>query len=112
MVNCSNAIDISLNFFFFFFLATWKMINPIHITKLKLLYDVELTKQIGGYQKAKVMFGNSFCFLFSKTCFGEYKEKTIFLYFWNQKQVWLVEIKNKKNSFLKKKIENTKICCY
>ena len=21
----------------------------------------------------KVMFGNSFCFLFSKTCFGEYK---------------------------------------
>ena len=29
----------------------------------------------------KVMFGNSFCFLFSKTCFLEYKEKTIFLYF-------------------------------
>ena len=29
------------------------MINPIHITKLKLLYDVELTKRIGGYQKAK-----------------------------------------------------------
>ena len=29
------------------------MINPIHITKLKLLYDVELAKQIGGYQKAK-----------------------------------------------------------
>ena len=29
------------------------MVNPIHITKLKLLYDVELTKQIGGYQKAK-----------------------------------------------------------
>ena len=27
------------------------MINPIHITKLKLLYDVELTKRIGGYQK-------------------------------------------------------------
>ena len=32
------------------------MINPIHITKLKLLYDVELTKQIGGYQKAKQFF--------------------------------------------------------
>ena len=32
------------------------MINPIHITKLKLLYDVELTKQIGGYQKAKDFF--------------------------------------------------------
>ena len=29
------------------------MINPIHITKLKLLYDVELTKWIGGYYKAK-----------------------------------------------------------
>ena len=31
-------------------------INPIHITKLTLLYDVELTKQIGGYQKAKHFF--------------------------------------------------------
>ena len=40
------------------------------------------------------MFGNNFCFLFSKTCFGEYKEKTIFLYFLKQKHVWLVEIKN------------------
>ena len=39
------------------------------------------------------MFGNSFYFLFSKTCFWEYKEKTIFLYFWNKKHVWLVEIK-------------------
>ena len=36
--------------------ATWKMINPIHITKLKLLYDVELTKWIGGYQEAKHFF--------------------------------------------------------
>ena len=51
--------------------------------------------------KNKVMFGNSFCFLFSKTCFGEYKEKTILLYFWNQKHVWLVEIK--KDGFLRKK---------
>ena len=41
------------------------------------------------------MFGNSFYFLFSKTCFGEYKEKTIFLYFLNKKNVWLVEIKKK-----------------
>ena len=32
------------------------MINPIHITKLKLLYDVELTKRIYGYQKAKPFF--------------------------------------------------------
>ena len=43
----------------------------------------------------KVMFGNSFCFLFLKTCFWKYKEKTIFLYFLNQKHVWLVEIKKK-----------------
>ena len=48
------------------------MINPIHITKLKLLYDVELTKRIGSYQKAKHFFFNrinlkaeheSFCFI-------------------------------------------------
>ena len=32
------------------------MINPIHRTKLKLLYDVELTKRIGSYQKAKHFF--------------------------------------------------------
>ena len=41
------------------------------------------------------MFGNGFYFLFSKTCFGEYKEKIIFLYFLNKKNVWLVEIKKK-----------------
>ena len=60
MVICSSAIDVSLNIYIyiyiFFFFATWKMINPIHITKLKLLYDVELTIQIGGYQKAKHFF--------------------------------------------------------
>ena len=67
-------------------------------------------RKIGEY---KVMFDNSFYFLFSKTCFWEYKEK--------KKQFSCIfEIKNmfgqlkfkKKNSFLKKKIENTKICCY
>ena len=48
------------------------------------------------------MFGNSFYFLFSKTCFWEHKgkKKNNFLVFWNQKNVWLVEIKKKK---LKKK---------
>ena len=51
----------------------------------------------------KFMFGNSFCFLFSKTCFWEYKEKTIFLYFLNQKHVWFVEIKKKKKFFEEKK---------
>ena len=53
------------------------------------------------------MFSNNFCFLFSKTYFGEYKEKIIFLYFWNKKHVWLVEIKKKK-VFWRKKKENTK----
>ena len=33
----------------YIYFATWNMINPIHITKLKLLYDAELTKRIGGY---------------------------------------------------------------
>ena len=32
------------------------MINPIHITKLKLRYDVKLTKRICSYQKAKHYF--------------------------------------------------------
>ena len=32
------------------------MINPIHITKLRLLYDFELTKRICGYKKAKHFF--------------------------------------------------------
>ena len=32
------------------------MINPVHITKLKLLYDVGLTKRICGYQKANHFF--------------------------------------------------------
>ena len=45
--------------------------------------------------KKYVMFDNSFYFLFSKICFGEYKEKIIFLYFLNKKNVWLVEIKKK-----------------
>ena len=58
------------------------------------------------------MFGNSFYFLFSKTCFWEYKEKAIFLYFLNKKHVWLVEIKKKKKFFEGKKKENTIICCY
>ena len=39
------------------------------------------------------MFDNSFYILFSKTRFWEYKEKKNFMYFWNKKHVWLVEIK-------------------
>ena len=48
------------------------------------------------------MFGNIFYFLFSKTCFWKYKEKKNFLYFLNQKHVWLVEIKKKKKCFEEK----------
>ena len=48
------------------------------------------------------MFGNSFYFLFLKTCLWEYKEKIIFLYFWNKKHVWLVEIKKDGFFFFKK----------
>ena len=51
-----------------------------------------------------------FIFYFQKLVFENIKKKTVFLYFWNQKHVWLVEIK--KDGFLRKKIENTKICCY
>ena len=45
--------------------------------------------------ETKIMFANNFCFLFLETFFWEYKEKTIFLYFLNQKRVWLVEIKKR-----------------
>ena len=31
--------------------------------------------------ETKIMFANNFCFLFLETFFWEYKEKTIFLYF-------------------------------
>ena len=55
----------------------------------------------GKIEKILVIFDNSF---------WEYKEKIIFLYFWNKKHVWLVKIK--KIFFLKKKIENIKTCCY
>ena len=59
------------------------------------------------------MFGNNFYFLFSKTCFWEYKEKQF-------SKTCIFEIKNLfgqlklKRQFFerKKKIENTKICCY
>ena len=64
---------------------------------MKLNNFVQIFKNKGI--EDKFMFGNSFYLLFSKTCFWKYKEKTIFLYFLNQKHVLLVE----KNSFLKKK---------
>ena len=56
------------------------------------------------------MFGNSFRFLFSKTCFGECKEKTIFLYF--EIKNMFGQLKLKKKKFFEKRKENSKICCY
>ena len=53
------------------------------------------------------MFDNIFCFIFSKTCFWENKEK---------KNSYIFEIKNMfgqlklKKQFFEKK--NAKICCY
>ena len=56
MVICSSAIDVNLNIYIyiFFFFATWKMINPIHITKLKLLYDAELTNELVVTRKLSI----------------------------------------------------------
>ena len=70
-----------------------------HIRKVLTSLSWEIKKVV---KKIKVMFGNNFYFLFSKTCFEEYKEKKIFLYFWNQKHVWFTEIK--KIEFWKKKL--------
>ena len=33
--------------------------------------------------------------LMDQTCFWDYKEKTISLYFWDKKYIWLVEINKK-----------------
>ena len=50
--------------------------------KSKMWLHKKMSKQdLSKNIKKKNLFGNSFCFLFSKTCFREYKEKTIFLYF-------------------------------
>ena len=57
------------------------------------------------------MFGNSFCFLFSKTCFWEYKKKKQFSCIFEIKNMF-GQLKLKKDGFLRKKKENTKICYY
>ena len=56
---------------------------------LCVLLETSINKHIVKPIKknTKVMFGNRFCFLFSKSCFWEYKEKIIFLYFLNKKHV-------------------------
>ena len=44
--------------------------------------------QIPFFSKTKVMFDNNFFFLFSKTYFGEYKEKNIFLFIFEIKNMF------------------------
>ena len=57
------------------------------------------------------MFDNSFCFLFSKIFFQEYKEKKISCIFEIKNMFGQLKLKKKKK-FFEEKIENTKICCY
>ena len=56
------------------------------------------------------MFGNSFCFLFSKAYFQKYKEKKISCIF--EIKNMFGQLKLKRQFFEEKKIENTKIYCY
>ena len=51
-------------------------------------------------KKVRLSLVTVFVFYFQKLVFGNIKKKTIFLYFWNKKHVWLVEIKKKKKSVL------------
>ena len=55
------------------------------------------------------MFGNSFCFLFSKTCFWEYKKKNSCIF---EIKNMFGQLKLKRQFFEEKKIKNTKICYY
>ena len=54
-----------------------KIVNELYSES----FNTTIMEDIKRCKKKKVIFGNSFCFIFSKTCFWEYKEKTIFLYF-------------------------------
>ena len=62
----------------------WKPLPPqvqtnlliIHSPKINSCYhELDDTYTIFGEGKYKVMFGNNFCFKFSKTCFWKFKEK-------------------------------------
>ena len=95
LLNQTNKFFISLQkmcYLLFYLIRTYSLFfSTKQISFLSPHFSILPTKL--KWEKTKVMLGNNFCFLFSKTCFGEYKEKTIFLYFWNKKHVWLVEIK-------------------
>ena len=56
------------------------------------------------------MFGNGFYFLFSKSCFWEYKEKQFSCIF--EIKNMFSQLKLKRQFFEEKKKENTKMCCY
>ena len=50
------------------------------------------------------MFGNRFCFLFSKTYFWEYKEKNNFVVFKKKKKTCLVSWNSNNNNNFEKNI--------
>ena len=57
---------------------------PMHMEGIRMqkYLNKKMSKQdLSKNIKKKNLFGNSFCFLFSKTCFREYKKKNNFLVF-------------------------------
>ena len=63
----ANIFVYQVHWKFFFFLEENNFI-------ISYIYIIVTVGKIGN---TKAMFSNSFCFLFSKTCFWEYKEKTV-----------------------------------
>ena len=69
---------------------------------MKLIKKEEKIMALRNSQILRLCLIIVFVFYFQKLVFEDRKKKTIFLYFWNQKLVWLVEIK--KIVFWRKKI--------
>ena len=71
-----------------------RMVKVCYENSTKKKNKINKTEQeLYKKRKLRLCLVTDFCFLFSKICFWEYKEKIVLLYFWNQKHVWLVEIK-------------------
>ena len=62
-------------FFFFLLIIFFIFVVGPPISKKAFTTKAPKKQCVIGEGKAKVLFGNHFCFLFSKTYFGEYKEK-------------------------------------
>ena len=78
-----NIQKLSLNF-------SYLALHKVELFSTKI-YEKQLYLKIGKtilfHAKLRLCLVTIFFFLFSKTCFWKYKEKTIFLYFLNQKHV-------------------------